>query len=106
VVRDNNGEIMAVKARWHEHVPDVLTYGSTGSKGWLLLALALDYRRMTLEVDNISLVNLLKSPNGCRSPIAGSWYVLTLKNVSTWNMGITNKFLTFMEVLEINWCDK
>jgi hypothetical protein len=72
VVRDNNGEIMAVKARWHEHVPDVLTYGSTGSKGWLLLALALDYRRMTLEVDNISLVNLLKSPNGCRSPIAGS----------------------------------
>jgi hypothetical protein len=43
----------------------------------LLLARAGGYGKVILEVDNISLVNLLRSIDGIQSPIAGIWHEIT-----------------------------
>jgi hypothetical protein len=74
VIRNDRGELPQAAANHFEHVPDVLTAEAPAARDGLLLARACDFMKVVLEGDNISLVNLLRSEAGIRSPIAGLWH--------------------------------
>ncbi|OEL34167.1 hypothetical protein BAE44_0004812 [Dichanthelium oligosanthes] len=74
VIRDSCGEVLAAEARWHNNVSDVLTMEALAARNGLLVAVAYGYRRVVLEIDNLSLVNELISSDESRSSIAGLWH--------------------------------
>jgi hypothetical protein len=74
VIRNDHGELLQATANHYEHVPDVLTAEALAARDGLLLARACGFMKVVLEGDNISLVNLLRSEAGIRSPIVGLWH--------------------------------
>jgi hypothetical protein len=63
-----------VSAKYYESVPDVLMAEAQAARDVLRHARDCGYGKVMLEVDNLSLVNLLRSNDGIRSPIAGFWH--------------------------------
>jgi ribonuclease HI len=66
-----------VLAKYYEHVTDVLMAEAMAAHDGLALARACGYEKVMLEVDNITLVNLLHSAAGIRSLIAGIWHEIS-----------------------------
>jgi hypothetical protein len=74
VIRDDSGKVVAAASRHYDHVPDVLTAEALAARDGVLLAQASGFETVILEVDCLTLVNLLRSVDGGRSPIAGIWH--------------------------------
>ncbi|RLN34247.1 hypothetical protein C2845_PM03G26600 [Panicum miliaceum] len=74
VIRDDEGKLLRAWARYLEYVPDVLTAEAVAATDGLLMARACGYDKIELELDNLSLVKLLRSEAGEQSPIAGLWH--------------------------------
>jgi len=74
VIRDDSGKILEASSKFYEHIPDVVTAEAMAARDGLLLARACGHEKVVLEVDNLALVNLLRSEAGERSPVAGLWH--------------------------------
>jgi hypothetical protein len=74
VIRDEFGRMVGASANFYNHIPDVLTAEAVAARDSLLLARAGGHAKVLLEIDNLPLVNLLRSLDGERSPIAGIWH--------------------------------
>jgi hypothetical protein len=70
VIRDEFGRMVGASANFYNHIPDVLTAEAVAARDSLLLARAGGHAK----VYNLPLVNLLRSLDGERSPIAGIWH--------------------------------
>ena len=73
VVRNSQGEIMMAAARFYKHLPDVLTSEALAARDGVMLAQELGVEQLILELDNSTLVALLRSEDGGRCAIAGLW---------------------------------
>lgn len=73
VIRDEDGRMLQASPNFYEHIPDVLTAEALAARDGALLARVCGFEKVILELDNLSLVNLLRSEAGKRSPIAGLW---------------------------------
>ena len=73
VVRNFQGEIMMAAARFYKHLPDVLTSEALAARDGVMLAQELGVEQLILELDNSTLVALLRSEDGGRCAIAGLW---------------------------------
>ncbi|KAF8754851.1 hypothetical protein HU200_011388 [Digitaria exilis] len=74
VIRDDAGRVIAASSKFYEHVPDVLTAEAIAARDGVLLARACGHEKIVLEMDNLALVNFLRSDTGERSSIAGLWH--------------------------------
>jgi ribonuclease HI len=74
VLRDDQGNFVVALAQAYGHVPDVLTAEALAARDGLKLAVENGAQRVCLEVDNTSVVCLLRAAEGFRSPIAGIWH--------------------------------
>lgn len=72
VIRDEGGNLLMAAAKRYSHVPDALMAEALAERDGLLLAQMGGYAAI-LELDNLALVNLLRSVAGERSEIAGLW---------------------------------
>jgi ribonuclease HI len=73
VVRDEDGNMLVAEAKRYDHISDALTAEAIAARDGLLLAQAGGFDKVTLELDNLTLVNFLRSVAGERSQIAGLW---------------------------------
>ena len=73
VVRNSQGEIMMAAARFYKHLPDVLTSEALAARDGMMLAQDLGVDELILELDNSTLVALIRSEDGGRCAIAGLW---------------------------------
>jgi hypothetical protein len=80
VIRYELRRIVVAATNFYEHVPDVLMAEALAALDGLKLARASGFGKVLLELDNLSLVHLLRSMDGDCSSIAGIWDVLTVKN--------------------------
>ncbi|RLN04506.1 hypothetical protein C2845_PM13G11980 [Panicum miliaceum] len=64
VIRDEEGALVRASAKFYSHVPDVLTAEAMVARDGVMLAHAYGLERVVLELDNLSLVNLLRSEEG------------------------------------------
>ena len=60
VVRNSQGEIMMAAARFYKHLPDVLTSEALAARDGMMLAQDLGVDQLILELDNSTLVALLR----------------------------------------------
>ena len=58
-------------ARFYKHLPDVLTSEALAARDGVMLAQELGVEQLILELDNSTLVALLRSEDGGRCAIAG-----------------------------------
>jgi len=68
-LRNERGETLAAEGRKYENLADVLTAEALAARNGMLLAVALGYNKVILELDNQSLANSLKSMEDDRSTI-------------------------------------
>ena len=68
-MRNERGETLAAEGRKYENLADVLTAEALAARNGMLLAVALGYNKVILELDNQSLANSLKSMEDDRSTI-------------------------------------
>jgi len=73
VIRDSDGRLLSAAARLYSHIPDALTGEALAARDGLQLAGEQGHANVILEVDNLVLVNLLRSEDGGRSVISGLW---------------------------------
>jgi hypothetical protein len=73
VIRDADGRLLSAAARRYVHVPDALTGEALAARDGLLLVGEQGHENVILELDNLPLVNLLRSEDGGRSVIVGIW---------------------------------
>jgi hypothetical protein len=71
VVRNSQGEIMARVSHFYKHLHDALTSAILAARDVLILAQMLDMDQAILEIDNCTLVALLRFEEGGRCAIAG-----------------------------------
>ena len=69
ILRNERGETLAAEGRKYENLADVLTAEALAARNGMLLAVALGYNKVILELDNQSLANSLKSMEDDRSTI-------------------------------------
>ena len=68
-MRNERGETLAAEGRKYENLADVLIAEALAARNGMLLAVALGYNKVILELDNQSLANSLKSMEDDRSTI-------------------------------------
>jgi len=73
VIRDSDGRLLSAAAHLYSHIPDALTGEALAARDGLQLAGEQGHANVILEVDNLVLVNLLRSEDGGRSVISGLW---------------------------------
>ncbi|RLM75407.1 hypothetical protein C2845_PM15G04630 [Panicum miliaceum] len=73
VVRNSQGEIVKATANFYKHLPDVLTSEALAARDGVMLAQELGVEQVILELDNSTLVTLLRSEDGGHCAIAGLW---------------------------------
>ncbi|KAF8701881.1 hypothetical protein HU200_033208 [Digitaria exilis] len=73
VLRDEDGCLIAAAAKRYMHLSDVLTAEAIAARDGLILAITRGCQRITLDVDNLALFNLMQSDMGERSVVAGLW---------------------------------
>jgi hypothetical protein len=71
VIRDEEGNLLMAAAKRYTHIPNVLTAEALAARDGLLLALSSSYNAVILELDNLALVNLLRSVAGEQSECWG-----------------------------------
>jgi hypothetical protein len=71
VIRDEEGNLLMAAAKRYTHIPNVLTAEALAARDGLLLALSGSYNAVILELDNLALVNLLRSVAGEQSECWG-----------------------------------
>ena len=59
-MRNSQGEIMMAAARFYKHLPDVLTSEALAARDGMMLAHDLGVEELILELDNSTLVALLR----------------------------------------------
>lgn len=70
ILRNERGETLAAEGRKLENLGDALTAEALAARNGVLLAVAIGYNKVILELDNQSLANSLKSVENDRSPIS------------------------------------
>jgi hypothetical protein len=73
VIRDEGGRLLAAMAKSYRRVPDALTAEAMETRDGLIFAGTHGFEKVHLEVDNLPLVNLLRSDRGDLSIVAGLW---------------------------------
>jgi len=73
VIRDADGVLIAGAAQRYMHLADAQTAKALAARDGLVLAASRGCERAILEMDNLSLFNMLQSEMGERSVMAGLW---------------------------------
>ena len=75
VIRNSQGEVvLAAAARANTNVADVTMAEALAARDGVLLATEREATKVILEVDNLSVANLIRSEEGIRSGISGIWH--------------------------------
>jgi ribonuclease HI len=77
VLRDDVGNLLMAAAKNYAHIPDALTAEALAARDGILLALSGGFDKVILELDNLTLVNFLRSVASERSKIAGLWHEIS-----------------------------
>jgi hypothetical protein len=104
VIRDEFGRMVGASANYHKHIPDVLTAEALAAWDGLMLARAGGHAKILPELDNLPLVNLLRSLDSERSPIAGIWH--EIKELSRVFTSFDISFVNREGNEEAHWCAK
>jgi hypothetical protein len=64
VIRDENGKLLQAASKFYDHIPDVLTAEVLAARDGIQLARVCGHEKVVMEVDNLTLVNLLRSAAG------------------------------------------
>ena len=73
VIRDEGGRLLAAMAKSYRHVPDALTAEAMAARDGLVFSGTHGFEKVHLEVDNLTLVNLLQSDRGDLSIVSSLW---------------------------------
>ena len=67
--------LLTASCRWYTNLSDVLTVEALAARDGVLLATEREATKVILlEVDNLSVANLIRSEEGIRSGISGIWH--------------------------------